>query len=42
LGQLVMATIEPQQQTTLLNLSALAEGIYLVKVDQQTFKVVKK
>jgi hypothetical protein len=40
--QLVMATIEPQQQTTLLNLSALAEGIYLVKVDQQTFKVVKK
>jgi Secretion system C-terminal sorting domain len=41
LGQF-MSNIEPKQETTLLDLTPYAEGIYFVKIDNQTFKVVKK
>jgi Secretion system C-terminal sorting domain len=42
LGQLVIAHVEPQQHITPLDLTPFAEGVYFVKVDNQTFKVVKK
>jgi Secretion system C-terminal sorting domain len=42
LGQLVIAQVEPQLQKTALDLTNFADGVYLVKVDNQTFKVVKK
>jgi hypothetical protein len=42
LGQLVIAHIEPQQEKTVLDLTHFADGVYMVKVDNQTFKVVKK
>ena len=42
LGQLVIAHIEPQQHVTTLDLSSFADGVYMVTVDNQTFKVIKK
>jgi Secretion system C-terminal sorting domain len=42
LGQLVIAHVEPQLQKTTLDLTAFADGVYMVRVDNQPFKVVKK
>jgi hypothetical protein len=42
LGQIIRHDIKPTGQTTPVDLSGFAKGVYHVKVDHQTYKVVKQ